>query len=161
MLARNKLNSNIILALANPNRIEIDISRGYLQSLISSSFVLSILILGGFSVICDIFVGSFFASWRTRSVTFTRRRFLIVRGTGFLLPLHSSILKPGLHLGLVQAQRLRKLGAVRRVQILLLRERFLQNAQLKIGEDRAWFSTSSSAWCAKSRFHAKIHRQLA
>lgn len=39
MLARNKLNSNILLALANPNRIEIDISRGYLQRLIPSCHV--------------------------------------------------------------------------------------------------------------------------
>lgn len=161
MLARNKLNSNIILALANPNRIEIDISRGYLQSLISSClcFSFSFLILGGFSAFCDVFAGFLFASWRTRSVTFTRRRFLVA-WTGFFLPLHSSILKPGLYLGFVQAQRLRKLCAVRRVQILLFGERFLQNAQLKIGEDRARFSTSSPAWRTKSRFNSKIHRQL-
>lgn len=162
MLARNKLNSNILLALANPNRIEIDISRGYLQSLIPSCLCLSFsfFVLRFFAAFCDVFVGFFLTRWRARSVSFTRGRFLVAR-TGFLLPLHSSVLKPGLDLGLVQSQRLRELCAVRRIQILLLRERFLQNAQLKICEDGARFATSSTAWRSESRFNSKIYGQLA
>ena len=71
-------------------------------------------------------------------------------------PFHSSILEPRFHLGLVQAQGLSEFGPARRIQVLLLFKRFLQNAQLEISKHCARFATSATAWRPDGWLETKV-----